>query len=104
IQTETLLTTPMRTLVDYDRASGRARIVVTTADDERSGAPFTVAAEAADAVAWTFEDGVARYTRIYRTRAGARISAFAPVPAADGNTVAVLEVDYPVDFYFGRLR
>jgi class 3 adenylate cyclase len=104
IQTETLLTTPMRTLIDYDRASGRARIVVTTADDERSGAPFTVAAEAADAVAWTFEDGVARYTRIYRTQAGARISAFAPVPAADGRTAAVLEVDYPVDFYFDRLR
>ncbi len=104
IQTETLLTTPMRTLSDYDRVSRRARIVVTTADDERPGAPFIVAAEAADAVAWTFEDGVARYTRIYRTRAGARISAFAPLPAADGRTVAVLEVDYPVDFYFDRLR
>jgi class 3 adenylate cyclase len=104
IRDETLLTTPMRTLADYDRASRRARIVVTTADDERPGAAFTVAPEAADAVAWTFEDGVARYTGIYRTRGGARISAFAPILDARGHTAAVLEVDYPVDFYFDRLR
>ena len=104
IQTETLLTTPMRTLSDYERASRRARIVVTTADDERPGAAFVVAPEAADAVAWTFEDGVARYTRIYRTAAGARISAFAPVTGSDGRTAAVLEVDYPVDFYLDRQR
>jgi len=104
VQLETLLTTPMRTLAGYDRASRRARIGVTTADDERPGEPFTVGPEAADAVAWTFEDGVARYTGIYRTRAGLRISAFAPVPGPDGRTAAVLEVDYPVDFYFDRLR
>jgi class 3 adenylate cyclase len=104
IQTETLLTTPMRTLTEYERASRRARIAVTTADDERPGASFVVAPEAADAVAWTFEDGVARYTRIYRTAAGARISAFAPVIGADGRTAAVLEVDYPVDFYLDRQR
>jgi class 3 adenylate cyclase len=104
VQTETLLTTPMRTLTDYDRGSRRARIVVTTADDERAGELFTVGPEAADPVAWTFEDGVARYTGIYRTRAGARISAFAPIAGADGRTAAVLEVDYPVDLYFDRLR
>jgi class 3 adenylate cyclase len=104
IQTETLLTTPMRTLADYDRGARRARIVVTTADDERPGEVFTIGPEAADAVAWTFEDGVARYTGIYRTRAGARISAFAPILDTAGRTAAVLEVDYPVDFYFDRLR
>lgn len=104
IQTETLLTTPMRTLADYDRVARRARIVVTTADDERPGDAFSVGPEAADAVAWTFEDGVARYTGIYRTRAGARISAFAPILDRTGHTAAVLEVDYPVDFYFDRLR
>jgi class 3 adenylate cyclase len=104
IQTETLLTTPMRTLTDYDRVTRRARIVVTTADDERPGDAFAVGPEAADAVAWTFEDGVARYTGIYRTRVGARISAFAPILDTAGRTAAVLEVDYPVDFYFDRLR
>jgi class 3 adenylate cyclase len=104
IQTETLLTTPMRTLTDFDRATRRARIVVTTADGERPGASFIVGPEAADAVAWTFEDGVARYTGIYRTPAGPRISAFAPIPGEGGRTAAVLEVDYPVDFYFDRLR
>src|SRR5439155_1753592 len=104
IRDETLLTTPMRTLTDYDRATRRARIVVTTAEDERPGEAFVVGPEAADAVAWTFEDGVARYPGIYRTRGGPRISAFAPVLDARGRTAAVLEVDYPVDFYFDRLR
>src|SRR5882672_7034047 len=94
----------MRTLTDYDRGTRRARIVVTTAEDERPGEAFVVGPEAADAVAWTFEDGVARYTGIYRTRGGTRISAFAPILDARGGTAAVLEVDYPVDFYFDRLR
>jgi class 3 adenylate cyclase len=104
VQNETLLTTPMRTLTDFDRATRRTRIVVTTADGERPGDAFIVEPEAAGAVAWTFEDGVARYTGIYRTPAGARISAFAPILDARGHTAAVLKVDYPVDFYFDRLR
>jgi hypothetical protein len=104
IREETLLTTPMRTLAGYDPVSRRARIVVTTADDERPGETVTVGPEAADAVAWTFEDGVARYTGIYLTRGGKRISAFAPVLDARGRVAAVLQVDYPVDFYVDRLR
>ena len=104
IQDETLLTTPMRTLTGYERGSMRARIVVSTADDERPGDAFTVAPEAADLVVWTLDDGVARYSRIYRTPAGVRISAFAPILEARNQIVAVLEVDYPVDFYFDRLR
>jgi class 3 adenylate cyclase len=104
IRDETLLTTPMRTLASYDRATRSARIVVTMADDERPGDTITVGREAADAVAWTFEDGVARYTGIYRVRGGLHISAFAPILDARGGTAAVLEVDYPVDFYLDRLR
>jgi class 3 adenylate cyclase len=104
IRDETLLTTPMRTLANYDPAARTARVVVTMADDERPGDTITVSPEAADAVAWTFEDGVARYTRIYRVRGGLHISAFAPILDARGRTAAVLEVDYPVDFYFDRLR
>ena len=65
---------------------------------------MTIGPEAANAVAWTFEDGVARYTGIYRTRGGMRISAFAPILDARGAAAAVLQVDYPVDFYFDRLR
>ena len=104
IREETLLTTPMRTLASYDPVSRRARIVVTTADDERPGETVTIGPEAADAVAWTFEDGVARYTGIYGARGGMRISAFAPILDARGAAAAVLQVDYPVDFYFDRLR
>src|SRR2546426_6145018 len=51
IRDETLLTTPMRTLADYDRASRRARLVVTTADHERPGAAVTVRAAGPDAPA-----------------------------------------------------
>ena len=104
IRDETLLTTPMRTLANYDRAARSARIVVTMADGERPGDTIAVGPEAADAVAWTFEDGVARYTRIYRVRGALHISAFAPILDGRGRTTAVLEVDYPVDFYFDRLR
>ena len=104
IREETLLTTPMRTLAGYDRATRHARLVVTTADDERPGDTVTVGPAAADAVAWTFEDGVARYTGIYPTRGGMRISAFAPILDARGATAAVLQVDYPVDFYLDRRR
>jgi len=104
IRDETLLTTPMRTLANYDRTARSARIVVTMADDERSGDTIVVGPEAADAIAWTFEDGVARYTRIHRVRGGLHVSAFAPILDARGRTAAVLEVDYPVDFYFDRLR
>ncbi|HJZ70137.1 MAG TPA: adenylate/guanylate cyclase domain-containing protein, partial [Vicinamibacterales bacterium] len=94
----------MRTLTAYDRVNRRARIAVTTADDERPGDTIGIAPEAADVVAWTFEDGVARYTGIYRARGGVRISAFAPILDARGSTAALLQVDYPVDFYFDRLR
>src|SRR5262249_31515287 len=104
IRDETLLTTPMRTLANYDAATRTARIVVTMADDERPGESIVIGPEAADAVAWTFDDGVARYTRIYRVRGGLHISAFAPILDARGRTAAVLEVDYPVDFYLDRLR
>src|SRR5262249_49350907 len=50
------------------------------------------------------EDGVAGVTGISRTRGGLRIRAFAPILDPRGRVAAVLEVDYPVDFYFDRLR
>jgi class 3 adenylate cyclase len=103
IRRETLLTTPIRTLTDYDAARRRARIVVTSGGDERPGDWFPVPGELAEPIAWTFEDGFARYTGIHRTPAGPRMSAVAPILDPQGRTVAVLSVDYPVDVFLDRL-
>ena len=104
IRNEVLLTTPIRTLAGVDATRGQARLVVDSDGAGRPGDPVTLAPELLEPLRWTFEDGVARYTRVYRTATGAWISAFAPIPGADGATAAVLTVDYSVDLYFDRLR
>src|SRR5438132_741801 len=63
-----------------------------------------VAPEMIEPLGWTFEDGVARYTRIYRSASGTWITAIAPIVDATGRTTAVLSMDYAVDLYFERLR
>jgi class 3 adenylate cyclase len=104
VQREVLLTTPIRTLVDYDRAGRRARVVVTSEDAERPGEWYTLAPELIDPIAWSLEDGVARYTGAYRNARGTWISAVAPIVDAQGRAVAVLSVDYQVDVFLDRLR
>jgi class 3 adenylate cyclase len=104
VQREVLLTTPMRTLVDYDRQGGRARVVVTSADAEPPGAWYRLAPELLEPIAWSLQDGVARYTRAYRTAQGTWISAVAPVVDADGRAVALLSVDYQVHVLLDRLH
>jgi class 3 adenylate cyclase len=104
MQAEVLLPTPIRTLSDYDPARRQARLLVASDGSGRPGEPYPLAAELLEPLGWTFEDGVARYTRIYRTPTGAWITAFAPIPDARGQTAAVLSLDYSVDLYFDRLR
>jgi class 3 adenylate cyclase len=104
VQREVLLTSPIRTLADFDAARGQARLMVTSAEDGRPGEPYTLAPEVIQTLAWTFEDGVARFTGVYRNARGVWISAFAPIPDATGATQAVLVVDYPVEIYLDRLR
>ena len=104
IRNEVLLTTPIRTLAQVDAARREARLVVDSDGAGRPGDLVTLAPELIEPLQWTFEDGVARYTGVYRTPSGAWISAFAPIPDADGTTGAVLAVDYSVDLYFDRLR
>lgn len=104
IRTEAVLPTPIYTLT-LDGAGTRARLAVTTDDDRAApGMPYPVAPEVAEPLAWTFEDGVARYTRLYRNERGAWISAFAPVTGEPGKRMAVLVVDYPLEIYLDRLR
>jgi class 3 adenylate cyclase len=104
VQREVLLTTPIRTLVDYDRAGRRARVVVSSEEAEPPGGWYALAPELIDPISWSLEDGVARYTGAYRNAGGTWISAVAPIVDAQGRAVALLSVDYQVDVFLDRLR
>src|SRR5207245_9278502 len=88
----------------YDPVGRRGGLLVTVDGSGRPGEPYPLAAELLEPLGWTFEDGVARYTRIYRAPSGAWITAFAPIADTRGRTAAVLSLDYSVDLYFARLR
>jgi class 3 adenylate cyclase len=103
VQSEVVLATPIVTLTDYDRARRRARVVVSSDDDQRSGQSYEVAAALADPLAWTLQDGVARYTGVYDNGHGMWITAVAPI-VHEGKNIAVLVVDYPVAIFLDRSR
>jgi HD-GYP domain-containing protein (c-di-GMP phosphodiesterase class II) len=50
-----------------------------------------------------FGQGVPTTTPIYQNQSGTWLTAFAPIKGADGQTLAVLEVDYKVDVYLSQL-
>jgi len=104
MRNEVYLTTPIRTFAELDPAKRQARLVVDSDGAGHPGDQIALAPELLEPLVWIFEDGVARYTRVYHTSTGARISAFAPIVDASGTTTAVLAVDYSVDLYFDRLH
>jgi class 3 adenylate cyclase len=104
IRTVVVLPTPTYTLTDYDPATRQARFMVTSDGPGRPGEPYALVPELIEPLGWTFEDGVARHTRIYRNQHGTWITAFAPVVDGAGRTIAVLDVDYPVNVYLDRLE
>ena len=104
VRTETLLPAPVYALADLDPARRQARLVVTSEESATPGAPHQLAPELVQRLGWSFEDGVARYTGIYRSASGMWISAFAPVADPGGRTRAVLVVDYAAEIYLDRLR
>ncbi len=104
IKTVVVLPTPTYTLTDYDPAKRHARFMVTSDGPGRPGEPYALVPELIEPLGWTFEDGVARHTRIYRNQSGTWITAFAPVVDGTGRTIAVLDVDYPVNVYLERLE
>jgi class 3 adenylate cyclase len=103
IRQEVVLPTPVYTLTDYDAAARQARFMVTSDGPGLPGEPYPLVPELIEPLGWTFQDGVARFTRIYRNQSGTWITAFAPVMDATGKTIAVLDVDYPVEIYLDRL-
>lgn len=104
MRNEVFLTIPIRTLAELDPGERRARLVMDSDGTGNPGDPVALAPELLEPLVWIFDDGVARYTRVYHTATGAWISAFAPIVDASGTTTAVLAVDYSVDLYFDRLR
>ena len=104
VQNEVLLTTPIRTLADYDPGARQAKVILVSDGPGRPGDPYPVADELLDPLRWTFDDGVARYTGVYSNARGTWITAFAPVVDAKGRVMAVVTVDYPLEIYLDRLH
>lgn len=104
IREEAVLPTPIYTLAIEDAAAGKAKVMVTSGGLGPPGSDYRLAPEVRDAVGWTVQDGVARYTGLYRTGDGMWITAFAPIARRGSKIPALLVVDYPVEIYFDRLR
>jgi class 3 adenylate cyclase len=104
VQNEVLLTTPIRTLADYDPGARQAKIILVSDGPGRPGDPYPIAAELVDPLRWTFDDGVARYTGVYSNARGTWITAFAPIVDPKGRVMAVVTVDYPLEIYLDRLH
>jgi class 3 adenylate cyclase len=104
VQNEVLLTTPIRTLADYDPGARQAKVIVVSDGPGRPGDLYPVATELVDPLRWTFDDGVARYTGVYSNARGTWITAFAPIADPKGRVAAVVTVDYPLEIYLDRLH
>ena len=104
VQREVLLTTPIRTLSDYDTKTRRARVVLSTDAKEQPGSTEVLAPELDEPITSGLVDGVARYTGMYRNAGGRWISAVAPIVDARGNATAFLSVDYQIDVLMDRLH
>jgi putative nucleotidyltransferase with HDIG domain len=95
--------TPIHTLSDYDPGTRQARFVVTSRGAARPGEVYPLVAALIPAFEETFGRGVPATTPAYRDQRGTWLTAFAPVKGPDGQTIAVLEVDYKVDVYLAEL-
>jgi class 3 adenylate cyclase len=104
MRNEVFLTTPVRTLAELDTSARQARLVMDSDGVGNPGDAVPLAPELLAPLTWIFDDGVARYTHVYRNAKGSWISAFAPIVDHSGRTMAVLAVDYSVDLYLDRLR
>jgi HAMP domain-containing protein len=103
IQDANLVETPIYTLSDYEPSARQARFVVTSRGPGQPGEPYPLVPELIPALERTFGEGVPTTTPIYRNQSGTWLTAFAPVKGADGQTLAVLVVDYKVDVYLAQL-
>ena len=101
------LTTPLYTLTDYEATAQRVRVVVVSDADAalRPGALLPLAPEAAQVLGWTFEDGFARTTPIYKkwSAQGQQqeqwMTAFAPIVDTADNVIAVVAIEHHADLF-----
>ena len=99
-----VLTSPVYTLGAFDATRRQARLVVSSDPTRRPGEPIALAPEMIEPMSWTFQDGFARATPIYRDADGTWISAFSTVSLdAAGKPSAVLVINYPVEIFLDRL-
>jgi HAMP domain-containing protein len=103
IQDANQVETPIYTLSDYEPPARRARFVVTSRGPGVPGEPYSLVPELIPAFERAFGQGVPATTPIYRNHSGTWLTAFAPIKGTDGQTLAVLEVDYKVDVYLAQL-
>ena len=103
IQDANQVETPIYTLSDYEPAARRARFMVTSRGPGAPGEPYPLVPELIPAFERAFGGGVPATTPIYRNQSGTWLTAFAPIKGADGQTIAVLDVDYKVDVYVTAL-
>jgi putative nucleotidyltransferase with HDIG domain len=103
IQDANRVETPIYTLSDYEPSAHRARFVVTSRGPGLPGEPYPLVPELIPALEQAFGQGAPTTTPIYRNQSGTWLTAFAPIKGADGQTLAVLEVDYKADVYLSQL-
>ena len=103
IQDANQVETPIYTLSDYEPSARQARFVVTSRGPGQPGEPYPLVPELIPALERAFGEGVPTTTPIYRNQSGTWLTAFAPVKGADGQTLAVLVVDYKADVYVAAL-
>jgi HAMP domain-containing protein len=103
IQDANQVETPIYTLSDYEPPAHRARFVVTSRGPGLPGEPYPLVPELIPALEQAFGRGAPTTTPIYRNQSGTWLTAFAPIKGTDGQTIAVLEVDYKVDVYLTQL-
>jgi HAMP domain-containing protein len=103
IQDENQIETPIYTLTGFDAARQEAHFMVTSRGGGLPGEVYPLAPEILEPLGRAFDEGIATYTPIFRDRAGVWMSAYAPIRDSNGQTVAVLDVDYRVGVYLNQL-
>ncbi|MFN2120874.1 MAG: HD domain-containing phosphohydrolase, partial [Anaerolineales bacterium] len=103
IQDNNQIETPIYTLTGFDAARHEAHFMVTSRGGGLPGEVYPLAPEILEPLGRAFEEGVATYTPIFRDRAGVWMSAYAPIRDSNGQTFAVLDVDYRVEVYLNQL-
>lgn len=104
IQDANRLGTPVYTLTDFVPAARQARFMVTSRGPGMPGEPYALAPEILTPLATAFYLGEPTHTRIYHNEHGTWLTAFAPIRNAQGQIIAVFDVDYRVDVYLMRLE